>query len=61
MKTKKKLKQLTFFKCLFTHFVNVFFWMASLSSEKKKLNITLIIGQIWNSTKICDGIIRNST
>ena len=24
---------LTFFKCLLTHFVNVFFWMASLSSR----------------------------
>lgn len=27
---------LTFFKCLFTHFVNVFFCMASLSSENRR-------------------------
>ena len=26
---------LTFFRCLFTHFVKVFFWMASRSSENK--------------------------
>jgi len=28
--------RLTFFKCLLTHLVKVFFWMASRSSAKKK-------------------------
>ena len=29
---------LTFLRCLFTHFVKVFFWMASRSSVKEKEN-----------------------
>lgn len=33
---------LTFFRCLLTHFVKVFFWTASLSSEMNKLKELII-------------------
>ena len=52
---RNMLRFLTFFKCLFTHFVKVFFCMASRSSEEKKISwrrmIWMRIGRRWDDMK----------